>query len=84
MTVFFLCGMICRLSAERQAVSTLKTKQKVEVEKANLKKIKFVKNYFKLSKVYKLNTKCKVNCLKELEIELKSLILAQDERWRHA
>ena len=46
--------MICRLSGERQAVSTLKTKQKVEVEKANLKKIKFVKNYFKLSKVYKL------------------------------
>ena len=47
-------------------------------------KNKFVKNYFKQSKVYKLNTKCKVNCLKELEIELKSLILAQDERWRHA
>ena len=31
--------MICRLSAERQAVSILKTKQKVEVEKANLRKL---------------------------------------------
>ena len=28
--------------------------------------------------------KQEVNCLKELEIELESLILAQDERWRHA
>ena len=42
-------------------------------------------NCFELKKLasVQLNTS-KVNEFKELEIELESLILAQDERWRHA
>ncbi len=53
------------------------------VSKICEKKKTTISNY--KQKSVQLNTKMqKVNCLKELEIELESLILAQDERWRHA
>ena len=70
------------------AKSTLKTKQKNEIVKIAIEVgiQKIVKSYFKQESisVQIKHEMQKVNCLKELEIELESLILAQDERWRHA
>ena len=71
-----------KLSEKDSDKRTLKTEQKGKKWKFSYKAKTTALNLKNLASV-QLNTS-KVNEFEELEIELESLILAQDERWRHA